>query len=147
MALKSICGVRDTNLRGQRRWYIESRTSPLAQSSPSGLTLDCQVLGSKLPVRNFCPTNANGTMKTYNVQNALVNLSLCRINIYIRIFKLELTFTGLTKQYWLTSVLSLSVHQAVHCLHLTHIRWTANVKAVFRTHSRCDQCATNKAIK
>jgi hypothetical protein len=46
-----------------------------------------------------CPMTANGTLKTYNVQNALVNLSPCRINIYIRIFKLELTVTGLTKQY------------------------------------------------
>jgi hypothetical protein len=43
--------------------------------------------------------SAFGTFKTYNLQNALVNLSPCRINIYIRIFKLELTVTGLTKQY------------------------------------------------
>jgi hypothetical protein len=46
-----------------------------------------------------CSTSAIGTLKTYNVQNAVVNLSLCRINIYIRIFKLELTVTGLTRQY------------------------------------------------
>jgi hypothetical protein len=62
--------------------------------------------------------SAFGTLKTYKVQNALVNLSLGRINIYMRIFKLELTAAGLTKQQ-LTSMVSLNVQQAVNYLHLT----------------------------
>lgn len=48
--------------------------------------------------------NVNGTVKTYNVLNALVNLSLSRIVICWRVFKLALTVAGLTatvlnKQY------------------------------------------------
>jgi hypothetical protein len=61
---------------------------------------------------------ANGTLLTYKVQNALVNLSIGQINIYMRIFKLELTAAGLTKQQ-LTSMVSLNVHQSVNYLHLT----------------------------
>jgi hypothetical protein len=41
--------------------------------------------------------NADGTVQTYNVLNALVNLSLGRIDIYWRVFKLALTVTGLTQ--------------------------------------------------
>ncbi len=61
---------------------------------------------------------AIGTLNTYKLQNALVNLSLGRINIYMRIFKLELTDADLTKQQ-LTSMVSLNVQQAVNYLHLT----------------------------
>jgi len=41
--------------------------------------------------------NVNGTVKTYDVLNALVNLSLSRIALYWGVFKLALTVTGLTQ--------------------------------------------------
>jgi hypothetical protein len=40
---------------------------------------------------------AYDTVKTFNVLNALVNLSLDRIDIYRRVFKPALTVTGLTQ--------------------------------------------------
>ncbi|MFT5923361.1 MAG: hypothetical protein ACI9LE_000341 [Paraglaciecola sp.] len=44
-------------------------------------------------------TTVIGILRTYNVQNALVNKLLGQIKIYIRIFKLELTVTCLTKPH------------------------------------------------